>query len=223
MPSLSEMRANKGTPPPRPRSTHTVTLIEGQHLLDQIGRLDAEKTAVLMNALRNIGEDGEKDGPPRKSAEPSTPPRVTEINAEMATLEAQLGEHQAELTLVGIDGGAWQRFKTEHPARTIGHQETTRKDGDVVRGAPIIDGTDLRLTYGLCDAEALFNALGLFVGEWEGEPIAPGEWDEWLAERITYADRRDLVTAVVALHEDRVNRVPKSPSGSSATEPGESD
>src|SRR3546814_17618114 len=70
----------------------------------------------------------------------------------------------------GLDGGAWQRWKDLHPPR-----EDNR--------------ADLQLTGGLCDSSALFGDLATFVESWNGEKVADGDWDGWLAESITYADQ----------------------------------
>lgn len=235
MPTLAEMRARKSEPAPRPRKTVTVTLVEGQHLLDEIERLDSELKAIYRktvgeaaaadDAARGDGHDGDgiaRDaaGRPLKSAERSTPPGVEEIRARIAELEAKRPEFQADLTLVGLEPGEWQLFKQEHPARVSGYHETVRKNGDKVRGGPILDQVDVVYAFGFCDADAIFSSLGQFAAEWEGEPLAAGEWDEWLAARIIYADRRDLVGDVVRMHEERGDLAPKSPSGSSATTPG---
>lgn len=232
MPTLAEMRARKSEPVPRPRSTVTVTTVEGQHLLDEIGVLESELKALARGAVaadpteqREPQQDSDDlaraaDGRPLKSAERAVSPEVEQIRARIAELDAKLPEFQAQLTLLGVTPGEWQLFKEAHPARVASHQETQRKNGDVVRGAPISNQVDVVIAFGVCDADALFADLGSYAGEWEGEPLGAGEWDEWLADRITYADRRDLVTQVVRMHEERVNRAPKSPSNSSETAPG---
>ena len=203
MPSLSEMRARKGSVA-RPRSTHTVTLVTGQHLLEEQKRLNDALVDELAKAARPVAdEDG--DEKPRKMSERSTPERVAEIRAEIAGLHDRLGEHQGQLTLVGnLTDGEWLSWKQEHPARED-------------------NADDERVGHGYVNTTDLFNSLGLFAAEWDGESLADGDWDGWLADQITFADKAALVTEVVALYETRLSRAPKSQGSSSETEPGSND
>lgn len=201
MPTLAELRARTGAKP-RPRATRRVTLVEGQHLLDESRRLHEQLVDLIASQPGNA-DDPERTGPPRKAGAKSDP-RIAEIEAAQASLLERLAEHQGEIGLTGLDGGAWQRWKDLHPPR-----EDNR--------------ADMTLTGGLCDSSSLFDDLGTFVTSWNGEQVAEGDWDGWLAESITYADRRDLVTAVVAMHEENVVRSPFFSSGSSTTPPSESD
>ena len=203
MPSLSEMRARKGSVA-RPRSTHTVTLVTGQHLLDEQKRLNDELADELVKAARpQSDEDG--DEKPRKMSERATPERVNQIREEIAGLYDKLGEHQGQLTLVGsLSDGQWLSWKQEHPARED-------------------NADDERVGHGYVNTTDLFNALGSFAAEWDGEPLADGDWDSWLADQITFADKAALVTEVVALYETRLSRAPKSQGSSSVTAPGSND
>ncbi len=201
MPTLAELRAQNG-PKPLPRAERTVTLIEGQHLLADAQRL-TEELEDLQAAGRSVDEDGNRTGPPPKAgagakAARERTKRMEQIPDELSAIVSRLGEFQGVVGLTGMTGGDWQRFKDEHPPR-----EDNR--------------ADLRLTGGHCNSTAVFEALGTFVTTWNGENVAEGDWDSWLAERITYADRRDLITAVVSMHEQAMNRAPKSPSSSSTT------
>lgn len=201
MPTLAELRARSG-PKPLPKATRTVTLVEGQHLLDDAQRLQ-EEHADLSTSVRRLGEDGERTGPPPKAGEGSqVPARLAEITEELAAVVDRLGDHQAELGLHGVPGGDWQRFKDENPPRED-------------------NAADLRLTAGVCNSSALFAALGRFVATWNDEKVADGDWDSWLAESITYADRRDLVSAVVDMHEAGLARAPKLRNSSLPTENSE--
>lgn len=194
-PTLAELRARTGAKP-RPKATRRVTLVEGQHLLDESRRLH-EELVDLMASMAGAVDDPERSGPPRKAGAKSDP-RIAEIEDAQKSLLRRLAEHQGEIGLVGLDGGAWQRWKDLHPPR-----EDNR--------------ADLRLTGGLCDSSDLFGELGTFVETWNGEKVVEGDWDGWLAESITYADRRDLVTAVVEMHEESVARSPFFTSVSSGT------
>lgn len=201
MPSLAELLAQTG-PAPRPKATVTVTLIEGQHLLDESRRLQERLVDLL---AQGDGEEADESrARVRKAAEPARAPEVDEIRAQNKALLPRLAEYQGEIGLVGLGGGDWQRFKEDHPPR---------KDNPV----------DRRLAGDWCDADALFNALGRFVASWNGDPVPEGAWDGQLAERVCYADRRDLVSAVVDMHETTLDRVPKSQSGSSMTEDSATD
>lgn len=205
MATLAELRARTG-PVPLPKATRTVTLVEGQHLLDESQRLEEERVDLLIQVERDA-EKAADDGRDRtqkagQKPEPTQPPRLDEIRAEQRALAERIAEFQGVLGLTGISGGEWQRFKDENPAR---------EDNDA----------DQRLAGGTCNTSVLFGALGRFVTSWNDEALGDGDWDAWLAERICYADRRDLVTAVVELHESRLPRIPKV--ASSQTEPAATD
>ena len=201
MPTLRELRAQTG-PVPLPRAEKTVTLIEGQHLLADAQRLSEEREDLLA-AGKNADDEGNPTGPPAKAgagakAVRERAKRLAEIPAEMSAIVARLGDHQGNVGLTGMTGGVWQRFKDDNPPR----------EDNVA---------DLQLARGYCNATAVFEALGSFVKTWDGEAVTADDWDSWLAERITYADRRDLITEVVMMHEQGLARAPKSPSGSSTT------
>lgn len=197
MPTLAEMRSQKG-PQPLPRKTETVTLVEGQHILDETQAL-ADELLSLASQLSGYDENGERTGEPRKQGQGATASaRANEIRDQQAAMPARLAEFQGELGLTGFTGGKWQAFKDDHPPREGNRQ-------------------DMRLTDGKVNSSELFTALGRFVTSWDGEPVAPGDWDSWLAEKICYADRRDLVNVIVRMHEDRMNRIPKSSTSSSTT------
>lgn len=202
MPTLDEMRARKGAKAPRPKSTHTVTLVTGQHLLDEQKRLNDELLDLLAKGTPVAENDAEV---PRKMSDRTVSPRVEEIRDETKALYDRLGEHQGQVTLVGVlSDGDWLRWKEDHPPR---------EDNE----------GDARIGLGYCNATDLYAELGRFVAEWGGEPLSDGEWDAWLGEQITFADKRDLVTEVVGLYESRLNRAPKSLDSSSATTSGSSD
>lgn len=199
MPTLAELRARKHKTLP----THAQRITLDQELIADVQRLETERSDLLMQA-RRVDEDGERTGPPRKSGEGSgIPSRVEAIDVELTTLYDRIAESEGELMLRGISGGDWQRWKDEHPPRE-----------DNV--------TDTRVAFGLCNATDLLNDLGRFVVSWDGEDLADGDW-QMLAEQIPPGDLRELVTAVVAMHERSGVRIPKSLSGSSETEPSATD
>lgn len=203
--TLAELRAEASGPTPRPKATRTVTLIEGQHLLDRTRVLTDELTDVLAQAERAEAnqpdeEDRErirKAGAPAEP-KPEPPTRALEIIEERASLVDELTEHQVDIGLIGIAGGDWHRFKEANPAR---------QDNQV----------DAKLAKGHCNADALFAAIGQFIATWNGEQVAERDWDDVLAERICYADRRDLIPAIVEMYEGKIDRAPKSRSSSPET------
>lgn len=204
MPTLAEMRARKGATVARPKSTHTVTLVTGQHLLDEQQRLHEELLDLLAKARRSTEEKAEQTERVRKAGQRALPPRAEEIRNEMADLHGRLSEHQAEVTLVGVlSDGEWLRWKDQHPPREDSEFDHVNHDR--------------------CNTSDLFDDLGRFVAQWDGEDVTQADWDTDLADQITFADKRDLVTEVIALYETRLSRAPKSPSSSLGTEPGSTD
>ena len=202
MPTLAELRAQSG-PKPLPRTTKVVTLVEGQHLLAESEAL-SDELLTLAREVARVDADGERTGPPRKSGErASLPPRADEIKARQDAILDDLAAVQGEVGLTGFTGGEWERFKEEHPPR-----EDNERDRKYAGGA--------------CDSSALFGALGKFVTTWDGETVTAQDWDDWLSERIIYADRRDMVSTVVQMHEAGLRRSPKFRSASGTTPLSES-
>lgn len=213
MPTLAELRAQSG-PQPLPRKTVAVTLVEGQHLLAEIEELTQEAVDLtrekhkLESEITRRNADGERTGAPRKSGEGAADARrLSEVEDRLTAIEKRseelvdgLAEFQGDVGLVGFTGGKWEQFKEDHPPRED-------------------NAADKRYALGFCDSSALFAALGQFVKAWGGEELAATDWADWLSERITYADRRDLVTEIVGLHEKKINRAPKSRSASPTTSP----
>lgn len=217
MPTLAELKAKSG-PPPRPRDVVTVTLVEGQHLLAEVKAIEeelidlAQERESISQRVTGRDADGNQVGEPMKAgAGAGLSRRAEEIEAREKVLikrhralPDELREHQGKVTLTGLEGGDWQRFKDKNPPREDNRQ-------------------DRRLSFGFCDSSALFNALGQFVTAWDDEPVDSAAWDGWLAEKIAYADRRDLVPAVVNMHENRAPHIPFLSSGSSTTESSATD
>lgn len=197
--TLAQLRAESADQPaPLPTATKTVTLVKGQHLFTESQALDLELLDLLAAEPGQVNESGNKTSAPRKAGEGPNP-RIAEIRDAQIAMLPRLAEFQGEVGLRGMEGGDWWRWKEAHPA-----------DPD--------SAIDDELTGGLCSAKAVFDELGRFVVSWNGEALGPGEWDSWTAKTIIFADRRDLVTAVVQMQEDGVDRAPKSLSGSSVTE-----
>lgn len=197
MATLAELRARAAGDRPLPKAEQTVTRVEGQHLLVEAKALEDELADLVRDEPGQVAEDGSPTSAPRKAGQRPNP-RIAELRDALAGLPGRLAEFQAVLGLTGLTGGEWHRWKEEHPADPESE-------------------ADKRLTGSTCSASALFGSLGRFASSWDGEPLSESDWDGWLAESITYADRRDLVAVVVRMHEDGMVRVPKLSSGSSAT------
>lgn len=194
MPTLAELRAraNKALP------THVQVITLDQDLVADIQRLEAERDD-LTNDMRRTDGDGNRTGEPTKAGQGShSVARLEEIASELAARYDQMRASEGELLVRAITGGEWQRWKDEHPPR----------EGNV---------TDERIGWGLLNASDLLADLGLFVVSWNGEPLGEGDW-QMLADQMPAGDLRDVTSAVIALHERSGVRIPKSFSGSSATE-----
>ncbi|MBM7518271.1 hypothetical protein [Nocardioides nitrophenolicus] len=193
--SLSDLLADSA-PAPLPKASLTVTLIEGQHILDEIAELD-ERLQDAVAASRRTNASGERTGPPRKAGE--TAPDIAAIGKQSEDALARLAAFQVKIGLTGTSSGEWHRWKDEHPPRKE-------------------SAGDINVTHGWCNSVDLFDDLGKYVSHWDGAEVPEGAWDAKLAEKVTYADRRALTTKVVEMFEQGVNRVPFSSSGSSTTE-----
>lgn len=209
--TMTELLAESG-PAPLPTATRTITLIKGQHLAEEVERLRdelvdflatetddeaAERRAEEQARTRKLGAAAE-DAP-----EVEVESTVEKIRARKLALDEELAEHQYEVELVGIPAGEWVQFKEAHPPRE-GNAE------------------DLRLAGGRCSYVAVLNDLGRYVAKIDGEPVEPGQWKKFSA-LVHHSSLADLVTAVVAMYETRLDRVPKLRSGSSTTAPSETD
>jgi hypothetical protein len=193
--SLADLKAK-----PKSLPTRTVRICLDQEAVADVQRLDAEKSDLLLDTRRGeIGDDGERKGPPKRTGEGSIPPRVAEIDAELAALFDRMRESEGDLLLRAIGGGEWQRFKDDHPAR-----EGNKSDEETA--------------YGLCDSAALLADLGRFVVAWNGENFGADDWAGWFAAQVAPADLRELCSEVVQLHESRI-RVPKVRSTDSSSTP----
>lgn len=199
MPTLAELRARKQKS--LPTQVKRITL--EQELLADTERLEMERNDLMVEA-RRTDEDGERVGPPAKAGQSPVPPRVTEINTELAALYDRIRESEGELVLRGLTGGDWQIWKDAHPPR----------EGNV---------TDQMVAYGLCNATDLLAELGTWAATWNGEDLAGDDWDGWFADSVASGDLRDLVSSVVAMQERNGIRVPKSLTASSSTEPSVND
>ncbi|AIY18004.1 hypothetical protein GUY44_18880 [Pimelobacter simplex] len=209
--TLAELRAEKAAKLP----TRSERLCLNLELLGEVQRLSAEKADLVINAnaaepavsdeakeskarVRKGGERG--DGPlsDEVAEEAIMPPRVAEIEAELASLWDRMREYEGDLVLRGIDGDAWQTYKDEHPPRED-------NVSDARHGNNVVNTTDL------------MRDLGDWAESWEGEPIPEGDWSGWLRKRIAPADMIGLVRRVVEMQESKVTVLPKALSDSHST------
>lgn len=187
--SLAELRKSK----PASLPTRVVTVCLDLEVLAEVQRLEGEKSDLHV----------ELQGIAASSASQSRPnPRVAAINARVAEIDDELTakfdrmrESEGELLLRATSGGAWQRWKDDHPARED-------------------NKSDEAIAYGFCNASDLLDDLSKYVVEWNGEPFGKGDWDELFADRVAPADLRAICSLVVEMHEVRA-QVPKSRSVSS--------
>lgn len=189
--TLAELRAEKAQPASLP--THLARLCLDQKVLANIQRLTAEKHHIEITTPAPVDDD-EKQTRPRRAGE-GVNPRLAQIDAELEAEYDAMREAEGELLLQAGEGGAWLRWKDDHPPR----------EGNE---------SDERLAYGLCNAADLMDDLGSYVVSWNGDDFGPGEWDDWFKAKVAPADLGALVNAVVAMHESRI-LVPKSSTGSS--------
>lgn len=183
--------------------TTTVPVILDLEVIAQVERLTREQTDLLVDAQRT-DENGKATKPPLKASQKTRNPRLDEIETELAALYEQIRANEGELLVRAIDGGKWQTWKDDHPARE-----------DHI--------TDEEIGLGLVNTTDLMNSLDEWVEAWNGEPLRPGDWDEAFVPQVAPGDLAALVKNIVLLQERTGIRVPKSPSGSSTTEPGETD
>lgn len=183
-----------------PEHVQRITL--DQNLLADVERLEAEE-AELREDMGRADSDGNATKPPRKASEKVRPPRLDEVEAELAEMCDRIRASEGELLLRGVTGGEWQRWKDEHPPRE-----------DSV--------TDTRVGYGLVNASDLLEDLGRYVISWNGEALQPDDWT-WFRDQIAAGDLRDIVSSVVLMHERSGVRAPKSLSVSSSSESGSPD
>lgn len=208
--TMAELLAEAG-PAPLPTATRTITLIRGQHLAEEVEKLRNELVDFLASeteeeAAERIAEEQARvrkmgattDEAPRPDA--ST---IEKVRARKRELDEELADYQYDIELVGVPSGEWVQFKEANPPRE-GNAE------------------DLRVAGGRCSYVAVLNDLGRYVAKIDGEDVEPGQWKKFAA-LVHHSSLEDLVTAVVAMYETRLDRVPKSRSASSTTERSETD
>lgn len=180
MKTLAELRAEK--PAARPERSLTVCL--APHIVAEIQALTGE-----LDSLPSAGsDDPDQAGPPKRAGQ-GAPPRAREIRERLAVLLAEMAEYEGELRVRSSEDGEWRRWVNEHPAReekTPGHAR------------------DEEVAFGYCNADDLIDSLATYAHSWNAERLAEGDWPI-LAASIGGPDLKQIATAVVAMHESRLD------------------
>lgn len=158
------------------------------------GSAEDEQVAEEKQRVRKAGQSGNA-GRLREIAD-----RLAEIADEQEALYDQMREYEGDLLLRGIDGGRWQAFKDDNPAR----------DGNE---------TDDRIGYGMVNASALRESLGDWMAAWNGEEFDGDRG--WFLKLVASGDQQAIVSEILQMQEGRVV-VPKATGRSSSTTSAES-
>lgn len=180
--TLAQIRESENTGGPR----RSIRMCLATGLLAEMQSLTTELAEVLSKSGR--GGDDDEARPPTRLGNPE-PPRVAEIQARMAELDDELGEHTGELVIQGIDDGEWGRWVDAHPPREEGERGYDR---------------DARTAFGICNADALKDDLGRYAFSWNGEPLAEGDWDV-IRKNAAPGDLKEMCQTVVMMHETAVD------------------
>jgi hypothetical protein len=183
--TLADLRASK--PASRPERSLTVCL--RPELVAEVQALTSELESLPVPPRSVESDDEERDGRPKRQGE-GRDPRALEIQERLSSLLAEMAEHEGELRVRAISDGEWRRWVNEHPPRDEGKPGHQR---------------DQEVAFGYCNADALIDALGRFAYTWNGEPLAEGDWKEHLEPRLGSPDLKQSATAVVAMHESRLD------------------
>lgn len=198
MASLADMRARKAkTGRAIAPLSDVVDVCTDPEAFADMARLTDELNELhdQMNADAQKRSDG-----PRRVAEGDDPdPKKVELReklrADLAEARERVKASLGQLKVETIDGGAWARWKDEHPPRE-------NSTADVLYGLGIVDTT------------ALLEDLDQWVVSWEGEPLADGDW-EMFAPLSSELAR--CVQTVVMLQEQGLSNAPKLLSAASST------
>lgn len=197
--SLADLLAEASSGAVDNRRTDRAEVCLKPELVDKARDLTVEHDRLLMDislpAESKDDESDEEDGPPKrvggeKRVEHPHLDRMEEIRDELAALNELMAEYIGVIVLrANLSDGEWRRWANEHPART-GEQPGHERDD--------------RVTLGYCNADDLMDNLGLFVHEWNGEPLTAEAWDKVFEPAIGTADKADLALRVVSFYESRL-------------------
>ncbi len=179
--SLADLRAN----PPQSRPERSMTICLAPHLVAEVEALTAELSSLP--TLQRTSDES-PDAPPRKMAE-GPHPRKAEIQDRLRALVEEMGDLEGELRLRATTDGEWRRWVNDHPPRVEGDPGHQR---------------DTEVTGGYCNADDLIDDLGTYAYSWNGETLAPDDWS-WLVNNMGGPDLKQAATAVVAMHESRLD------------------
>lgn len=204
---MSDALAKLLASPDATRPERDVEVCLAQGIPSQIGAFAQELNELEAASFRN-GADDSDDKPLRKMGQ-SADPRIAEIKAEIDRLSDIMREHTGKLTVAKVvSQGDWRRWVDANPAR---------EDGRDDKGRPVLNGYDLAVTGGYCNATALLARLGDFATKWDGEPLSEGQWD-LLAAKAHPGDLKSAATAIVSIYEgDGAKALPKLSSASFET------
>jgi hypothetical protein len=195
--SITELMVEKAARPAavRPTRTYRATVGEGQRYVAEMQALVAENNDLLVQHEAAVEAALREERPLKMGEElPGLPPRCFEIRDRMAELNALMGEYEGDLTITGTrTDGDWADWKIEHPAREEGEPGYIED----------------QMISGVCNATALLNDLATYVTHWEGEELAPGQFD---ALDLMRPDKKAIAGIVVDMYERGVN-LPKLRSG----------
>lgn len=197
--TLADLRAQAAKKP-----TSYPTRVLPDVCLDQEATAEIQRIRAELNELRAqapAAASAEEPKEPKRMGQGANP-RIAVLEAEEQALWETMRPNSGELLLMGIDGGAWLRWKDDHPPR----------EGN---------NSDDLLTFGLCNATELAADLGRYVKAWNGEDLGPDDWSGWMSKRVSPADQGAAVRSIVEMMETRLS-VPKSPTLSSPIAPDES-
>lgn len=158
---------------PVARTERTYHLCVRRDLMAEVDDLLAEV------AGKPVRRSEDEDGQPNRL---NPTKRDAEIEARLADLEQQIDDATGSLRLRALTNGEWATWVNEHPAR----------DGDE---------RDEQLAFGICNTDDLANDLGKWALSWNGEELAPGDWDRHLFPNAAGGDLKALVNLVVMMQE----------------------
>jgi len=197
--SLADLRVEKSTV--RPQQPYRAVVGEGKKYAVESRQLVAEHDDLMVEKLDLENAESQK---PRKTGAKSSP-RLREIGERIAAILERLvelgglmGEYEGDVTVSAEKSdGEWEQWRIANPAREEGQPG-------------YLD--DLAIARGYCNSSALIDDLAAYVVAWNGEPLAPGDFD---ALNLSRPDKKEIAAIVVGLYETG-DDLPKLRSGLSA-------
>lgn len=170
-PSLADLRAKPIRS--RPEQRHEVCL--DHELLAQVRELDSVLTQFM-----NAADSGTSFTQAQRQLAEDAAAQRTEL---LPALAAASGMLTIRATPTYAE---WLDFTDKHPARQEG---TPGHERDYIHFAG----------RGVCNMDDLAANLAPYVAAWNGEPLAPGDW-ETAFESVAPSDRIDIAYIVVSLY-----------------------